>query len=207
MKSPFKFLRKKFYTKMALVLFLTLLVYFNLTQQRERSPQSALSSAVKIVPVESSAETFANDINADRLNRLFKILQNFENKHFANSNDNAHALNDQLDLISFNRIKYLKLNAPNATSSSSSSSSASSERETSVYERFRPQIDEYLTLNDENNLEASAKFVAYLRNKSEFYSFKFAKRDSYQVQELKVCALGTAWNKLFFCIKRQLLLK
>lgn len=139
--------------KFSLILFvfvLILLIYtFSPLLVKEKSRFYEVNHISNSNP--NKLKTFRLEIQANRLNNLFRILENKE-LDFLN-------LDKALNLPSFDRIKqFLKTNNSNQNDINIGF--------------YQDEIRIYLKLSSNlNNLQVTNQFVEYLTNKSEYYSF------------------------------------
>lgn len=108
---------------------------------------------------------FINDINEDRINKLFRILQKSENKYVNNLQSNQ-SLENKLNLISFNRIKKIKTKTRHDEYNIDRLNSDDKNN------LFKHEIENFLEINQFQNIVCTTKFVNYLRNKSEYFSYR-----------------------------------
>lgn len=143
----FKLNSKKF--MLVSVLFIVFYSLSSLNVHQDANSNRKLSSKTQ------GSGLFLNKINQHRLGRLFSKLALVEKNYFSSEN-----LNEKLGLISFKQIREIK-------------EKNSSELEKNDYKKFSYEIKEFLNIDQSNgNIRPSEKFIDYLKNKSEFFSYK-----------------------------------
>lgn len=153
MKKPFvKYMNLKLNSKKFMLVSVLFIIFYSLSSLNVHQDTN---SSRKLSSKTQGTDLFLNKINQDRLGRLFSKLALVEENYFSSEN-----LSEKLGLISFKQIKEIK-------------EKNSSELEKNDYKKFSYEIKEFLYIDPNyGNIRPSEKFIDYLKNKSEFFSYK-----------------------------------
>lgn len=176
----YKFSRRNYLLKVCAVVCFFVLIYINLSQFILNNGDVHLLRSLDSnneLDINDPSRLFVNKISKERLDNLFRVLQNAEHRFFSSGqNKQQSSLESQLNLLSFNRIREIKLKKKqdllNNNNNSDVKLDSVKSQSSDLYERFENEIDTFLKLEDTDRyLQATDEFVQYLENKSKNYSY------------------------------------